>query len=39
MTRRQPDIKNMKTLLNCPFTPLEEGLHKVVEARKKILGI
>lgn len=39
MTRRQPDIKNMKTLLNRPFTPLEEGLHKVVEARKKILGI
>jgi nucleoside-diphosphate-sugar epimerase len=39
MTRRQPDIANMKKLLNRPFTPLEEGLVKVVEARKKILNI
>jgi UDP-glucose 4-epimerase len=35
MTRRQPDIANMKKLLNRPFTSLEEGLEKVIESRKK----
>jgi len=37
MTRRQPDITNMKKLLNRPFTPLEEGLLKVVESRKQLV--
>jgi len=36
MTRRQPDINKMQTLLNRPFTPLEEGLNKILEAKKKI---
>jgi UDP-glucose 4-epimerase len=38
MTRRQPDISNMIKLLNRPFTPLEEGLMMVIEARKKLLN-
>jgi nucleoside-diphosphate-sugar epimerase len=33
MTRRQPDILNMKTLLNREFIPLEEGL-KVILANR-----
>lgn len=35
MTRRQPDIKKMECLLNRPFTTLEEGLKKVIDARNK----
>ena len=35
MTRRQPDIKKMECLLNRPFTSLEEGLKKIIDARKK----
>lgn len=35
MTRRQPDIEKMKCLLNRPFTSLEEGLKKIIDARKK----
>lgn len=35
MTRRQPDIKKMECLLNRPFISLEEGLKKIIDARKK----
>ena len=35
MTRRQPDIKKMECLLNRPFTSLEEGLKKIIDARNK----
>ena len=35
MTRRQPDINKMQCLLNRPFTSLEEGLKKIIDARKK----
>ena len=35
MTRRQPDIKKMECLLNRPFVSLEEGLKKILDARKK----
>jgi UDP-glucuronate decarboxylase len=35
MTRRQPDIEKMQCLLNRPFTSLEEGLKKIIDARKK----
>jgi len=35
MTRRQPDIKKMECLLNRPFISLEEGLRKIIDARKK----
>ena len=35
MTRRQPDIQNMKTLLNRDFTPLETGLKEIISRRKK----
>lgn len=34
MTRRQPDIKKMECLLKRPFTSLEEGLKKIIDARK-----
>lgn len=37
MTRRQPDIKKMQCLLNRSFTPLEDGLNKIIECRKQIL--
>jgi nucleoside-diphosphate-sugar epimerase len=30
MTRRRPDIKKMKKLLNRPMLPLEEGMQKVL---------
>jgi UDP-glucuronate decarboxylase len=30
MTRRQPDITNMRTLLNRDFTPIEEGIKKII---------
>jgi len=33
MTRRQPDIEKMQCLLNRPFTSLEEGLQKIIDAR------
>ena len=33
MTRRQPDIEKMQNLLNRPFTPLEEGLHRIIEMK------
>ena len=33
MTRRQPDISNMKKLLNRELTPLEEGLSKILRLR------
>ena len=38
MTRRQPDIKKMQDLLNHPFTSLEEGLQRIIEARVKKQG-
>lgn len=34
MTRRQPDIEKMQQLLNRPFITLEEGLKRIIEARK-----
>ncbi|MBD0405380.1 NAD-dependent epimerase/dehydratase family protein [Flammeovirga sp. EKP202] len=34
MTRRQPDVEKLKTILDRPFTLLEEGMDKVIEARK-----
>ena len=30
MTRRQPDVERMKSLLNRDFTPLEKGLKKII---------
>ena len=36
MTRRQPDISNMKKLLNRDFIPLETGLKEIIAARKSI---
>ena len=38
MTRRQPDIEKMQCLLNRSFTSLEEGLARVIEARKPRLA-
>lgn len=35
MTRRQPDINKMVCLLNRPFVSLEDGLKKILDARKK----
>jgi UDP-glucose 4-epimerase len=35
MTRRQPDILNMRKLLNREFLPLDTGLKKIIESRKK----
>ena len=35
MTRRQPDINKMVLLLKRPFISLEEGLKKILDARKK----
>jgi nucleoside-diphosphate-sugar epimerase len=35
MTRRQPDISNMKKLLSRDFTTLETGLKEVIKSRKK----
>ena len=35
MTRRQPDISNMKKLLNRDFTSLEAGLGEILKSRKK----
>jgi UDP-glucose 4-epimerase len=35
MTRRQPDISNMKFLLERDLTPLEEGLAEIIHYRKK----
>jgi nucleoside-diphosphate-sugar epimerase len=35
MTRRQPDISNMKKLLNRDFTSFEAGLEEVIKSRKK----
>lgn len=35
MTRRQPDIEKMQCLLNRPFTSLEDGLKKIICARRK----
>ncbi len=34
MTRRQPDITNMKKLLNRPFVSLEDGLNQILSLRK-----
>lgn len=34
MTRRQPDIKKMECLLNRPLTVLEEGLERIIKAKK-----
>lgn len=34
MTRRQPDILNMKKLLNRDFIPLEAGLKEILKGRK-----
>ena len=35
MTRRQPDISNMKQLLNRNFIPLEKGLQEIIAHKKK----
>jgi nucleoside-diphosphate-sugar epimerase len=35
MTRRQPDIANMKKLLNRDFTSLEAGLTEIIKQRNK----
>lgn len=35
MTRRQPDISNMKQLLNRNFTSLDAGLKEIIKSRKK----
>jgi nucleoside-diphosphate-sugar epimerase len=35
MTRRQPDIQNMKQLLKRDFTSLEEGLNKIIALKKE----
>lgn len=35
MTRRQPDILNMKKLLNRDFIPLEAGLKEILKGRNK----
>jgi UDP-glucose 4-epimerase len=35
MTRRQPDIEKMQCLLNRDLIPLDEGLKKIIDARKK----
>jgi UDP-glucose 4-epimerase len=35
MTRRQPDILNMKQLLNREFLSLESGLNKILKGRNK----
>jgi nucleoside-diphosphate-sugar epimerase len=35
MTRRQPDILNMKKLLNRDFLPLEAGLKEILKHRNK----
>jgi len=34
MTRRQPDIQNMKQLLKRDFTSLEEGLNRIIALKK-----
>jgi len=34
MTRRQPDISNMKKLLNRNFTSLETGLREIIKNKK-----
>ncbi len=34
MTRRQPDIQNMKQLLKRDFTRLEDGLNKIIALKK-----
>lgn len=36
MTRRQPDISNMKKLLNRDFVPLETGLKEIISGRNSI---
>jgi UDP-glucose 4-epimerase len=36
MTRRQPDTAKMKTLLNRPLLPLEDGLSRVIENHHRI---
>jgi len=36
MTRRQPDTAKMKTLLNRPLLPLEDGLRRVIENHHRI---
>jgi len=36
MTRRQPDTAKMKTLLNRPLLPLEDGLSRVIENNHRI---
>lgn len=36
MTRRQPDISNMKKLLNRDFIPLETGLKEIISGRNPI---
>ncbi|WKZ30528.1 MAG: NAD-dependent epimerase/dehydratase family protein [Candidatus Dojkabacteria bacterium] len=33
MSRRKPDVTNMKKLLQHDFTPIEEGIRKVIEAQ------
>ncbi|GAA4845812.1 NAD-dependent epimerase/dehydratase family protein [Algivirga pacifica] len=39
MKRRQPDIDKMREILHRDLLPLEEGLQKVVEARKALLSL
>jgi nucleoside-diphosphate-sugar epimerase len=38
MTRRQPDISNMKKLLNRDFISLETGLKEIISGRKSLQG-
>jgi UDP-glucose 4-epimerase len=32
MTRRMPDLTKMKSILKRPFTPLEEGIHRILKS-------
>ncbi|MFM8431692.1 MAG: epimerase, partial [Bacteroidota bacterium] len=36
MTRRRPDVTKMKMLLNRDFTPLEEGIRKILQSSSVI---
>jgi UDP-glucose 4-epimerase len=37
MTRRKPDISKMKTLLDRPMLPFEDGMKIIIENSKFIL--
>ncbi|MFN8417107.1 MAG: NAD-dependent epimerase/dehydratase family protein [Cytophagaceae bacterium] len=38
MTRRYPDVSKMKDLIKKDFTPIEQGIQKVIEYKKKFYG-